>query len=60
MISPYLRLIPHPACGDLWPSPAARRAVADKGRAAFKSVPFIVDIDDSYHNQPKRVRVAIN
>jgi multidrug efflux pump subunit AcrB len=29
-------------------------------RAAFKSVPFIVDVDDSYHNAPQRVRVAIN
>jgi multidrug efflux pump subunit AcrB len=42
------------------PDPGTRRAVADKIRAAFQSVPFIVDIDDSYHNQPKRVRVAIN
>ena len=42
------------------PDPETRRAVAEKVRAAFKSVPFIVDIDDSYHNQPQRVRVAIN
>ncbi len=42
------------------PDPQTRRAVADKVRAAFKSVPFIVDVDDSYHNQPQRVRVAIN
>jgi multidrug efflux pump subunit AcrB len=42
------------------PDPDTRRAVADKVRAAFKSVPFIVDVDDSYHNVPQRVRVAIN
>lgn len=42
------------------PDPGTRRAVADKIRTAFESVAFIVDIDDSYHNQPKRVRVAIN
>jgi multidrug efflux pump subunit AcrB len=42
------------------PDPDTRRAVAAKVRAAFKSVPFIVDVDDSYHNQVERVRVAIN
>ncbi|MEH6952776.1 efflux RND transporter permease subunit (plasmid) [Nitrobacter sp. NHB1] len=42
------------------PDPDTRRAVAAKVRAAFKSVPFIVDVDDSYHNQAERVRVAIN
>ncbi|MBN8976189.1 MAG: efflux RND transporter permease subunit [Rhizobiales bacterium] len=42
------------------PDPETRRAVAEKVHAAFKSVPFIVDIDNSYHNQPERVRVAIN
>jgi multidrug efflux pump subunit AcrB len=42
------------------PNPDTRRAVAAKVRAAFKSVPFIVDVDDSYHNQVERVRVAIN
>jgi len=42
------------------PTPETRRAVAEKVRTAFKSVPFIVDIDDSYRNQPQRVRVAIN
>jgi multidrug efflux pump subunit AcrB len=42
------------------PNPDTRRAVADKVRTAFKSVPFIVDVDDSYHNQAERVRVAIN
>lgn len=42
------------------PDPETRRAVAEKVTAAFKSVPFIVDIDNSYHNRPQRVRVAIN
>ncbi|MCR6736817.1 MAG: efflux RND transporter permease subunit [Afipia sp.] len=42
------------------PDPEMRRAVADKVREAFKSIPFIVDVDDSYHNQPERVRIAIN
>ncbi|MDZ5454450.1 efflux RND transporter permease subunit [Labrys sp. ZIDIC5] len=42
------------------PDPQTRRAVAAKVRQAFASVPFIVDVDDSYHNQPKRVRVSID
>ncbi len=42
------------------PDADTRRAVAAKVRAAFASVPFIVDVDDSYHNAPQRVRVAIN
>ncbi|MGV0820700.1 efflux RND transporter permease subunit [Martelella sp. AMO21009] len=42
------------------PDPATRRAVADKVREAFASVPFIVDLDDSYHNRPERVRIAID
>src|SRR5690606_24767304 len=42
------------------PDPQTRRAVAGKGREAFESVPFLVDIDDSYHNQPDRVRLAID
>jgi multidrug efflux pump subunit AcrB len=42
------------------PDPQTRRAVADKVREAFRSIPFIVDVDDSYHNQPERLRVAIN
>ena len=29
-------------------------------REAFASVPFIVDVDDSYHNRPERVRVSID
>ena len=42
------------------PDAETRRAVAGKVREAFKSVPFIVDVDDSYHNQPQRMRVAID
>lgn len=42
------------------PDPQTRRAVADKVREAFESVPFIVDVDNSYHNQTDRTRVAIN
>ncbi|WP_337181855.1 efflux RND transporter permease subunit [Shinella sp.] len=42
------------------PDAETRRAVAGKVREAFKSVPFIVDVDDSYHNQPQRMRIAID
>ncbi|HQS09077.1 MAG TPA: efflux RND transporter permease subunit [Xanthobacteraceae bacterium] len=42
------------------PDPATRRAVAAKVREAFESVPFIVDVDDSYGIQPERVRIAID
>ncbi len=42
------------------PDAETRRAVAGKVREAFKRIPFIVDVDDSYHNQPERLRVAIN
>ncbi|MFG1465648.1 efflux RND transporter permease subunit [Xanthobacter sp. DSM 24535] len=42
------------------PDPATRRAVAAKVRETFESVPFIVDVDDSYGIQPERVRIAID
>ncbi|MGP2493729.1 efflux RND transporter permease subunit [Mesorhizobium sp. PUT5] len=42
------------------PDPETRRAVAAKVREAFESVPFIADVDDSYHNRPQRLRVAID
>jgi multidrug efflux pump subunit AcrB len=42
------------------PDPDTRRAVAAKVREAFASVPFIVDVDDSFHNRPERVRIAID
>jgi multidrug efflux pump subunit AcrB len=42
------------------PDPETRRAVAGKVREAFESVPFIVDIDESYRNQAERVRISID
>ncbi len=42
------------------PDAATRRAVAAKVRQAFESVPFIVDVDDSYGTTPERVRLAID
>lgn len=42
------------------PDPETRRAVADKVRQSFESVPFIVDVDDSFGVPAQRVRVAID
>jgi multidrug efflux pump subunit AcrB len=42
------------------PDPETRRAVAAKVREAFESVPFVVDVDDSYGAPAERVRVAID
>jgi len=42
------------------PDPETRRAVAAKVRESFESVPFVVDVDDSYGRQAKRVRVGID
>jgi len=42
------------------PDPQTRRAVATKVREAFASVPFIVDVEDSFRNRPERVRIAID
>ena len=42
------------------PDAKTRRAVAVKVEQAFASVPFIVDIDNSYGTQAERVRIAIN
>ena len=42
------------------PDAATRRAVAGKVRQAFESVPFIVDVDDSYGTVPERVRLSID
>lgn len=42
------------------PDAETRRAVATKVRETFASVPFIVDVDDSFHNRPQRVRLAID
>ena len=42
------------------PDAATRRAVAEKVRQAFKSVPYIVDVDDSYGTQAPRLRAVIS
>ncbi|UDL90703.1 efflux RND transporter permease subunit [Mesorhizobium sp. PAMC28654] len=42
------------------PDAETRRAVATRVRETFASIPFIVDVDDSFHNQPQRVRLAID
>ncbi|WP_245478225.1 hypothetical protein [Mesorhizobium sp. M4B.F.Ca.ET.049.02.1.2] len=38
----------------------SRRAVAAKVRETFASIPFIVDVDDSFHNQSERLRLSID
>lgn len=42
------------------PDAETRRAVAAKVRESFESVPFIVDVDDSFGAPAQRVRVAID
>ncbi len=42
------------------PDAETRRATAAKVREAFKAVPFVVDVDDSYGQQAPRLRVAID
>ncbi len=42
------------------PDPETRRQVAEKVKEAFKSVPYIVDVDDSYGRPNERVRFAID
>ncbi len=42
------------------PTPEARRAAAAKIRAAFESVPFIVDVDDSFGEQARRLRLVLS
>jgi multidrug efflux pump subunit AcrB len=41
------------------PDADTRRAAATKIRAAFESVPFIVDVDDSFGAQARRLRATI-
>jgi multidrug efflux pump subunit AcrB len=41
-------------------SPEERRAVAGKVEDAFRSVPFIVDVDNSYGTPARRLRVTIS
>lgn len=42
------------------PTPEARRAAAEKIKQAFRDVPFVVDVDDSYGRPAERVRIAID
>ncbi|MFG1339081.1 efflux RND transporter permease subunit [Xanthobacter autotrophicus] len=42
------------------PDADTRRAVARKVRQAFESVPYIVDVDDSFGTPGERVRLAID
>jgi multidrug efflux pump subunit AcrB len=42
------------------PDPQTRRAVAAKVRQAFESVPFIVDVDDSYGVATLRKRIEVD
>ncbi|HEY8579360.1 MAG TPA: efflux RND transporter permease subunit, partial [Beijerinckiaceae bacterium] len=41
------------------PDAETRRAVATKLRAIFESIPFIVDVDDSFGVRPDRLRLAL-
>jgi multidrug efflux pump subunit AcrB len=38
----------------------ARRAAARKVREAFEKVPFVVDVDDTFHQPAERLRFSIN
>jgi multidrug efflux pump subunit AcrB len=42
------------------PDAETRRAVAARVREAFASVPFVVDVDDSYGVRPERRRIVID
>jgi multidrug efflux pump subunit AcrB len=42
------------------PDADTRRAVAAKVRQAFESVPFVVDVDDSYGVQADRLRLSVD
>lgn len=42
------------------PDAETRRAVAGEVRAAFESIPYIVDVDDSFGEQRPRLRLAID
>ncbi|MCF3974140.1 efflux RND transporter permease subunit [Paracoccus salsus] len=42
------------------PDADARRAAATKVREAFEQVPFVVDVDDSFGTQPRRLRATIS
>ncbi|MCB1506037.1 MAG: efflux RND transporter permease subunit [Hyphomicrobiaceae bacterium] len=40
--------------------PETRREVAEKVKEAFRSVPYIVDVDDSYGRPAERLRIAVD
>ncbi|SEQ26076.1 efflux RND transporter permease subunit [Thalassovita taeanensis] len=42
------------------PDADTRRAAAAKIRTAFESVPFVVDVDDSFGTRPRRLRATIS
>ncbi|MDT8857446.1 efflux RND transporter permease subunit [Paracoccaceae bacterium Fryx2] len=42
------------------PDAETRRAAAAKVRQAFEAVPFIVDVDDSFGTQPRRLRATVS
>ncbi len=42
------------------PDAETRRAAATRIREAFEAVPFIVDVDDSFGTQPRRLRATIS
>ncbi|WP_297975608.1 efflux RND transporter permease subunit, partial [uncultured Amaricoccus sp.] len=42
------------------PDPATRRAVAERVEAAFRSVPFVVDVDNSWGAEARRLRATIS
>jgi multidrug efflux pump subunit AcrB len=42
------------------PDPETRRAVAERVEAAFRSVPFVVDVDNSYGAPARRLRATIS
>ncbi len=42
------------------PNQATRLAVAQRVKAIFKSIPFIVDVDDSYGRPPPRLNITVD
>ncbi|THD75705.1 efflux RND transporter permease subunit [Thalassobius vesicularis] len=42
------------------PDPETRREAATKIRETFESIPFVVDVDDSFGVQPRRLRATVN
>ncbi|OYV40877.1 MAG: multidrug transporter AcrB, partial [Acidocella sp. 20-61-6] len=42
------------------PTQVVRLAEAERVKAIFKSIPFIVDVDDSYGRPPPRLHISVN